>query len=121
MWVPWCNLDVRVCTENPLFLRIPISRFPARPPRTSVQGQRPSGERFATPADRERILCRCVVRMVEKRRKKKEEEEKIKREKERKRRKERYAPRRVITSPQRRRYDARPLLIDVSIRDRNRI
>lgn len=42
------NLDVRVRTENPLFLRIPISRFPARP-RTSVQGQRPPGERFATP------------------------------------------------------------------------
>jgi len=44
-----CNLDIRVCTENPLFHRIPISRFPARPPHTTVQGQRPPGERFATP------------------------------------------------------------------------
>lgn len=44
-----CNLDIRVCTKNPLFLHIPISRFPARPPRASVQGQRPSRERFATP------------------------------------------------------------------------
>lgn len=74
----------------------------------------PPGSVLQHRADRERILCRRAARTA---REKKRRKKKGKRRRENKRsgegmgggekERERYAPRRVITSPQRRRYDAR--------------